>query len=145
MWHDPFRNSHCGAISIFLYQDSKNQHGSIIIIRNVPTRKHHTVNNGKLIYNDQRDPINHGKGVTMIDHENPQNVVSTLDVRGMVCSKPVIKIKVQLKKMQSSDTLEVLATENNYRDLERLFGEAQGHMVDVIHDGDVVKFLITKV
>jgi TusA-related sulfurtransferase len=81
----------------------------------------------------------------MTDHENPQNVVSTLDVRGMVCSKPVIKIKVQLKKMKASDTLEVLATENNYRDLVRLFGEAQGHTIDIVNEGEVVKLLITKV
>ena len=80
----------------------------------------------------------------MTDHESPQEVVSSLDVRDMVCSKPIIKIKVQLKKMQSSETMEVLATENNFRDLERLFGNAQGHRVDVQHKTDLVRLLITK-
>lgn len=80
----------------------------------------------------------------MSDHESHQEVVSSLDVRGMVCSKPVIKIKVQLKKMRSSETMEVLATENNYRDLQRLFGEAQGHQVEVVHCEDCVRLLITK-
>ena len=80
----------------------------------------------------------------MTDHESHQEVVSSLDVRDMVCSKPIIKIKVQLKKMQSSETMEVLATENNFRDLERLFGSAQGHQVEVHHEEDLVRLLITK-
>ena len=73
-----------------------------------------------------------------------REIVSTLDVRDMICSKPIIKIKILLKKMASSETLEVLATENNYHDLQRLFGEAQGHRVDVARETDMVKLYITK-
>ena len=63
----------------------------------------------------------------------------------MVCSKPVIKIKVRLRKMRSSDTLEVLASQNNYQDLVRLFGGAQGHHIEQVHEGETVKLFITKV
>jgi len=80
---------------------------------------------------------------------NPQSndqaeVFSTLDVRGMVCSKPVIKIKIQLKKMKSSEILEVIATENNFRDLKRLFGESMGHQIIEIREEDQIRLLITK-
>lgn len=81
----------------------------------------------------------------MTGSENSQNnIVSSLDVRGMVCSKPVIKIKVQLKKMQLSETLEVIASHNNYKDLKRLFGDAQGHHIEEVHQGESVILLITK-
>ncbi len=76
---------------------------------------------------------------------NPQaTIVSTLDVQGMVCSKPVIKIRIQLKKMRPGETLEVLASEKNYKDLVRLFGGSMCHHIEEIHEGEKVILLITK-
>ena len=85
------------------------------------------------------------ESINMTETTNPiPTIVSTLDVQGMVCSKPVIKIRIQLKKMKPGETVEVIAGEKNYKDLVRLFGGSMCHHIEEIHEGDRVILLITK-
>jgi len=98
-----------------------------------------------LIISTRADSKTVKESIRMTETANPQTAFfSTLDVQGMVCSKPVIKIRIQLKKMKPGETLEVIASEKNYKDLVRLFGGAMCHHIEEIHEGKKVTLLITK-
>ncbi|HID71414.1 MAG TPA: sulfurtransferase TusA family protein [Thermoplasmata archaeon] len=73
-----------------------------------------------------------------------RKIVSTVDVREMDCSKPVVKIKNKLMSMKSGETVEVLAEEETSQDLQRIFGRIKGHEVFQKRDEGFVKLYITK-
>jgi len=73
-----------------------------------------------------------------------ESVVNTMDVRGLFCSKPIIKVKIYMKKMNSGETLEVLAGEKNIDDIKRIFRGKHGFELMECQEPDHIRLYVTK-
>jgi TusA-related sulfurtransferase len=55
-----------------------------------------------------------------------ESVSTTMDVRGMVCSKPIIKARIQMKKIKAGQTIEILTNDKTIGDILRVFRMKSG-------------------
>ncbi len=72
------------------------------------------------------------------------NPVETLDLRDHVCSEPVVKTKVALERLESGESIEVLANDSAREDITRIFGRIQKNFIEISSESDHVRILITK-
>lgn len=74
-----------------------------------------------------------------------ENVSNSMDVRGLFCSKPIIKVKIFMKKMKAEDILEVLADEKNVGDIKRVFRGKTGFELLECPEVDHIRLYVMKI
>ena len=74
-----------------------------------------------------------------------EHVSNSMDVRGLFCSKPIIKVKIFMRKMKPEDTLEVLADEKNVGDIKRVFRGREDFRVLECPEPDHVRLYVTRI
>lgn len=56
-------------------------------------------------------------------------IAGSVDVRGLVCSEPVLMVRIGLRKIQEGDVLEVFADTTSGNDILRIFGKVLGYRI----------------
>ena len=72
-------------------------------------------------------------------------VTQTLDVKGLNCPLPVLRVRKALKELPAGGTLEVLATDpGSAADFEAFCRTTGNELVEAAVEGDVYRFLIKR-
>lgn len=69
----------------------------------------------------------------------------TLDIKGLSCPMPMLKIKKQLKTMNSGQVLLALGTDPGTKnDIARNRKKQEYELLGIVHEGSLFKFYIKK-
>ena len=73
------------------------------------------------------------------------NADKVLDAKGLACPMPIVKTRKEMKDMESGQVLEILATDKGAKADMTAWAKSGGHeLLEVLEDGDVLKFWIQK-
>ncbi len=56
-------------------------------------------------------------------------IADSVDVRKEVCSRPVLDVRIKMRKIKPGEILEVLADDSSHKDILRIFGKILKHEV----------------
>ena len=68
----------------------------------------------------------------------------TLDIRGMICPIPVLKLTQKMKELQAGDTLMVIANKDNKTDVYGWCQKNNVEFTEYIEEDKLLKFMIKK-
>ncbi len=68
----------------------------------------------------------------------------TLDIRGMICPIPLLKLKQKMKELQTGDILIVIANKDNKTDVYGWCEKNNVEFIECIEEDKILNFMIRK-